>query len=129
MNPEVKAKWIEALRSGKYKQGEEVLHYKTPEGDHKYCCLGVLCDIAVEEDVISPGVETREYQGEFAYGSEGDRATLPVEVMKWSGLTHFNPIVDGVRLAEYNDGNNYISEPPVRKHNFREIADLIERYL
>jgi hypothetical protein len=42
MDAELKAKWVEALRSGKYQQ-------LTPgglrEGD-RFCCLGVLCDIA-----------------------------------------------------------------------------------
>lgn len=42
MNPEIKTKWVEALRSGKYKQGKKSL--RSREGD-KYCCLGVLCDL------------------------------------------------------------------------------------
>ena len=41
MTPELKAKWLGALRSGKYEQGHHRLH----EGN-KFCCLGVLCDIA-----------------------------------------------------------------------------------
>lgn len=40
MSPELKAKWVAALRSGEYKQGREVLR----NGD-QFCCLGVLCDI------------------------------------------------------------------------------------
>jgi hypothetical protein len=40
MDPELKTKWIEALRSGKYKQGNGWL-----EKDNHYCCLGVLCAI------------------------------------------------------------------------------------
>ena len=40
MNAETKAKWLVALRSGKYQQGQGYLR----TGD-KYCCLGVLCDI------------------------------------------------------------------------------------
>ena len=44
MKKELKEAWIEALRSGEYKQGvgalcEEVKEVKT------YCCLGVLADI------------------------------------------------------------------------------------
>lgn len=35
-------KWVAALRSGKYKQGKGVL--RSEKG--KYCCLGVLCDVA-----------------------------------------------------------------------------------
>ena len=41
MNAEVKAKWLEALRSGKYKQGQGRLRSR----DNKFCCLGVLEDV------------------------------------------------------------------------------------
>lgn len=34
-------KWIDALRSGQYKQGQKKLR----DGD-AFCCLGVLCDIS-----------------------------------------------------------------------------------
>jgi len=40
MTAEMKAKWLEALRSGKYQQGKNFLR----EGD-RYCCLGVLCEL------------------------------------------------------------------------------------
>lgn len=33
-------RWIEALRSGKYKQGRDYLKIHD-----QYCCLGVMCDI------------------------------------------------------------------------------------
>ncbi len=40
MDAEIKRKWVEALRSGKYAQTKSHLR------DHTgYCCLGVLCDI------------------------------------------------------------------------------------
>ena len=35
-------KWVEALRSGRYKQGKGALCYNKD----KYCCLGVLCEVA-----------------------------------------------------------------------------------
>lgn len=41
MNPEMKAKWVAALKSGSYKQGRERLRSKDT-----YCCLGVFCDIS-----------------------------------------------------------------------------------
>lgn len=37
---EIKAKWLEALRSGTYPQGKDYLYKSDPE---RYCCLGVLC--------------------------------------------------------------------------------------
>ena len=55
LEPEFKAEWIKALRSGKYKQARshlvvyEAIH-NYDEGpsvveDIRYCCLGVACDI------------------------------------------------------------------------------------
>lgn len=41
MDPEIKAKWVEALRSGEYEQTTEILHSKKG-----FCCLGVLLDIS-----------------------------------------------------------------------------------
>jgi hypothetical protein len=40
MNPAVRARWVAALRGGKYKQCKGMLR------DHRNrcCCLGVLCD-------------------------------------------------------------------------------------
>ena len=45
MDKRLKNKWLKALRSRKYKQGQNYLKYyadKLPE----HCCLGVLCEVA-----------------------------------------------------------------------------------
>ena len=39
LSMDVKANWLEALRSGKYEQAQRWL--RTSDG---FCCLGVLCD-------------------------------------------------------------------------------------
>lgn len=49
MDPALKAQWVEALRSGKYKQGPTYF-----ERGGKYCCLGVLCVIAERQTELSP---------------------------------------------------------------------------
>jgi hypothetical protein len=41
MKPELKAKWVAALRSGEYPQGKDFL-----QSNGKFCCLGVLCEVA-----------------------------------------------------------------------------------
>ena len=41
MDKELKAKWVAALRSGKYKQGQGRLR----SVDDTFCCLGVLADV------------------------------------------------------------------------------------
>ena len=38
-------KWVEALRSGKYKQGKISL-----QNANGFCCLGVACDIFIPQD-------------------------------------------------------------------------------
>ena len=45
LTPEFKEKWVKALRSGKYSQGESYLMSPIVDGDDLYCCLGVACDI------------------------------------------------------------------------------------
>jgi hypothetical protein len=48
MNKEWKAKWVKALRSGKYRQGRTRLY------DGKfYCCLGVLKELIEPHKAIS----------------------------------------------------------------------------
>jgi len=42
MTPDLKAKWVAALRSGEFKQGQGVLW----DGIDRFCCLGVLCKVA-----------------------------------------------------------------------------------
>lgn len=40
MKADLKAQWIAALRSGRYRQCRNFLHV-----DDAYCCLGVLCRV------------------------------------------------------------------------------------
>jgi hypothetical protein len=108
MNPEIKAKWIAALRSGKYKQGQDGLK----SGD-RFCCLGVLCE------VMGIPEEHDEYEGEDAFlpisardaaGIDSD-GTLPVEV-------EFKDS-DRYSLVDLNDAGA----------DFNFIADVIEKQL
>ena len=57
MNPDLKAKWISALRSGRYTQGQKRL--KTKEGH--YCCLGVLCKVLEKPEYIQLGTRGDNY--------------------------------------------------------------------
>lgn len=45
---EVITRWVEALESGKYKQGAGQLR-STADGETSYCCLGVLCKLAEDD--------------------------------------------------------------------------------
>lgn len=122
MNQDIKRKWVEALRSGEYKQGKGALR----DQDDNFCCLGVLCDLASKEGVVSVSnsyVESvYDYDGD---GGESSWSELPYSVTEWAGLESENPRIDYphapvISLAELND---------IVKATFAEIADVIEEQL
>jgi hypothetical protein len=105
----IKQKWVAALRSGDYGQGHGALR-----NGERFCCLGVLCELAVQDGVIpEPALHglTSAYCGESS--------TLPERVRSWAGLERRNPYVFDDSLAHLNDGGLV----------FSEIADLIEAHL
>jgi hypothetical protein len=116
MNPEIRARWCAALRSGNYRQGQKMLR----AGD-SYCCLGVLCDLAVragilgEPVLLTTGDEDEQW---WYYDSRCDY--LPGAVKEWAGLPDSNPEVrfrgEKTWLAEINDSGC----------TFAEIADVID---
>ena len=69
MKRELKAQWLEALRSGRYKQGK----YRLRNSRDEFCCLGVLCDISGEGEW--------EHSSSIGYlykrGEEQDKNVLP----------------------------------------------------
>lgn len=50
LDPEFKAKWVAALRGGKYEQGTSYLHEAG-----RYCCLGVACVVGGQKIVGNGG--------------------------------------------------------------------------
>jgi hypothetical protein len=129
MYAEVMTKWVTALRSGKYPQGKGQLK-AIPKGSDvaEYCCLGVLCELAVEEGVL-PAPTRGDREGMeviFAYGTMDEAAVLPREVKKWAGLDSSNPLLlvhpdkGPISAANLNDTQGY---------TFDQIADLIEQAL
>ena len=113
MNPEVKKLWVEALRGGKYVQGKGKLHYISKDGQEKFCCLGVLCD-------LYPGAEW-EYEDGIVGVMEGNSGTLTEAVRTWAGLNNSDPFIIGIDcMSVINDDRGY---------PFDAIADLIEDQL
>lgn len=132
MNPEVKEQWLRALRSGEYEQGRRYLN-----NNGKFCCLGVLCDLAEKAGVVSsrlwvdggPGREDTYSENLTEYVANGNDASvsvLPAAVKEWAGIDASNPDVVLTKgrwtpLAWVNDHNNELG--------FTGIADVIERSL
>jgi hypothetical protein len=127
MKPEVKAQWIAALRNGEYQQGQMSL-----SKDGKFCCLGVLCDLAVKAGVI-PAPSTRNTLGDDLYGTEDKCDVLPAEVKVWAGLVEANPGVDmdqapaGTRALECAAGKESLAGVNDSGTPFALIADIIDR--
>jgi len=129
MNPEIKVLWLERLRSNKYEQGEV---YLCRNG--KYCCLGVLCEIAAEQGIVEKVTEKYAKIGFFVASEEpvvhydGKNALLPHSVEKWAELDWWPRVnIDGtsMTLTALNDKMHR------QKHvyDFHKIADLIETSL
>lgn len=77
MNLEVKTNWIEALNSGEYEQGKGALCR-----GGKFCCLGVLTDLAVKD---GQRIEVRERENRSVRYNESTQSLPPV-VQGWAGV-------------------------------------------
>ena len=129
MNPEVKQKWIDALRSGDYEQGSEKLRSVTG-----YCCLGVLCDLYAREhdtqwefrgyDELSD--ETNPHPMDYWYFDEQSEF-LPYSVMDWAGLKTHNP---SMRVDSDDDFyTDEIANLNDSGYTFNDLSKLIEQQL
>ena len=127
MNPEVKQKWIGALRSGKYEQGSEKL--RSVSG---YCCLGVLCDLYAQEHNVEwefRGNEETNLQPQD-YWYFGDQSEfLPESVREWAELNLYNPILRVEDDDEMFEVNEEVSTLNDEGYSFSTIADLIQAQL
>ena len=137
MKPEAKARWLEALRSGKYKQGQGWLMSKRRKSEVMglwadtealentvltpvFCCLGVLCDL---HDASRWNTSDGTRVG-LAYknGEVPSRGYAPDDVMAEAFVEGVEPDVlrtVQTRLAQMND----------KRLSFTEIADWIEARL
>lgn len=117
--PEIKAEWIKALRSGEYEQGRIGLRH----GD-TYCCLGVLCDIAVRHGIIP----VRNVSKQYLYGD--DAGTPPQALVQWAfGTDKYIPKDQYIVKTPSYGRRNLIFCNDVARYTFTEIANLIERDL
>lgn len=108
MNPELKTKWLAALRSGDYLQGRAVLRNRD-----RYCCLGVLCDLV---DDTKWG---EDEDGGFVYIGSFDDApctTMPPDRIYDTAGIDLDIAHD---LATSNDNGD----------TFEQIAEWIEEHL
>ena len=118
IDPDFKAKWIDALRSGRYKQTREVLRGPVWDDEAQefvkdqtgYCCLGVACNLTYRGWRPSDD-PNNNIEGAFDW-RKGLQAT------DTKGFPFVNNKV-AESLAVLNDSGA----------TFEQIADWIEEYL
>ena len=149
LKPEVKAAWLEALRSGRYTQAQGYLTTIT-DGERRDCCLGVLCDVAIRAGLAvdvqpSPEPTGNPLVRQQILKYDGQEGLLPLSVYQWATIDGDpsdadsasydfdvdvpNPSYDpddedddetfSATLSERNDGGD----------DYDDIADLIENQL
>lgn len=102
MDPKLKREWVKALRSGEYKQGQDCL-CQWRAGEFRFCCLGVLEDIATDADWVMCRDGYRYRVEDRAFGCSTSLVDMPEQEA----------------LALMNDEGS----------PFSEIADYIEKHL
>ena len=143
INPEVKKKWVEALRSGKFEQGRSRLvgissKPKDIVGEAKsdkcYCCLGVLCEVYAEDTKMT-GKQKNEFIHEV---STNEAPALTPGFSKWLGLGKvskreggyftFNPNLT-VEIDEEKESESIAELNDDYEFTFQDLATLIEEQL
>lgn len=109
LNPNIKSKFIDALRSGRYKQGKEkYVEFKFFQSN-KFCAIGVYIDLFLQfkkmtwQDLFDLTVTNEEKYYQIVLE----------EIKEWGGIDAAN---DTIILM--NDVDN---------KTFEEIADFIEK--
>lgn len=113
MDADLKRRWVEALRSGEYRQGRMAL-----QSGGEYCCIGVLCDVYDDSKWVDPPAH---YRGEDrrAYGTTANVGNLQVGGLDAAMGIDFE-VEGGHVLDVLADLNDYGGA------SFTQIADWIE---
>lgn len=138
MDQDVKKRWINALRSGEYTKGRHALRQGSKvgvaDGQQYFCCLGVLCDLAVKDKVVEwqwlPLYSTVSGAW-YAVGTYKERSVPPTEVYEWAGIK--GPIklrtsVDGSCVIGPYD-YSAVSLNDEWQRSFKDLANLIEEQM
>jgi hypothetical protein len=135
MKIDIAKQWVDALKSGTYQQGQGKLHATDINGTCMYCCLGVLCDLYMQQnpDELDVKVVTRKSDVNLQHTQmlsigddsitvyDNDSLVLPLRVREWAGMhdalgrfTNASHAQDS--LAELNDHGM----------SFAKLADVID---
>lgn len=137
MKADIKERWLKALRSGEYSQTPGQLGVETSNNEDNangYCCLGVLCEIAVEDKIVTREVTPTGTVKYIASNTDVQSMVLPQAVVAWAGFKDENPTLDtndfDVQVENQIREKTTLSElNDYAKWDFNKIADFIEAKL
>lgn len=131
--PEPKRLWLEALRSDRFKQGRNML--AKDEGDGmQFCCLGVLCEVAIEAGLDLEREERSDLGSKRSLSYGGGYSVMPPEeVWKWAWGTSVG-VGQVVITEDGGDGEHLVMKDLTHLNDdegwtFEQIADAIEESL
>lgn len=111
MYADIAEKWAAKLESGEYPQTTGTLRRRTADPGTPpvgLCCLGVLCELAIEEGL---DIEVRADSDKYYTGYDGAISVLPITVQQWAGMHSENGQFKAGRcLTEDNDGGASFTE-------------------
>lgn len=135
MRGEVLDEVVKRLRSGDYVQGSSALRRTTVDGS-VFCCLGVMCEMAVEEGILVR-LDPSWPSSPYGYRVLGQDATytayLPPAVIEWAGIVsdHEKEASLGEYYEErgsfdFGSDDSLASMNDGGEHDFPAIADWME---
>ena len=115
MDQKLKALWVEALRSDRFKQTGGTL-----KNEAGHCCLGVACELMVAHDLVPEGIKINITDGGISIDGRtrdaGYTGTFPYTLVSALSI----PPTGYDRVIALNDSG---------ERNFKAIADYIEQNL
>ena len=136
MKTDIAEAWCQELESGRWQKGRGLLHRmageEVDEETDKFCCLGVLCRMALRAGIdVTPRVlnaTTEEAVGDglhVKYGHGRCNARLPDEVKQWAGMWSSMGHLPGRAGAELGD----LTVLNDTTKGFGEVAQAIRQHM
>lgn len=116
-NKELVKQWVEALRSGKYRQTTSRLRKKLENG-YGHCCLGVLCEVIKP---LIPELDLLSLEENLENGAYPSYTALKHLLTNYLGHQPISVQMPDNRLCAVYTLNDEL------QMSFNEIADLLEQ--
>lgn len=117
LKTEIKAKWLHELRHGGHEQVCFTLKGLKPDGTAGYCCLGVLEEKVLGNELEAIVLDT-EAEGDLGY--EGPKGV-------YEGPKGVYDYIKTIVIGDEHLVNDYMTRNDDDGWTFPEIADYIER--